>query len=201
LLALVLIGGFVAIRDYQSGAAARQRAAAELSLAQVQAREVASQANAARAAADLAREERLAERQFAKEEQEFEAKMREWGRAAAPREEQETASASPMLGEPGGGITKERARAAAEHIHAGENGTRVVGCDQKADDIVECNVETRDSEATCNTFVYIRQPSFQREIQMANGADYCTMRSDGYVMKISDGDPTDFSTLRPRFYR
>jgi hypothetical protein len=204
LIAVVLFGALFLIREHERSADARRRAAAAIEVARYKSKAAAAEAAAAKTAADadakLAAQDAADEKEWRAEEARVAKERAQHPRGRTHAETQRSVvSSSPLLGEPGSGMTVERARAIAERVNRDEAGTQVKKCDRKAEDVVECAIERKDNDGRCLRFDYIKQPTFQSKMQMANGPEYCTMR-DGYSYKLSDGDPTHFSTLLDRWY-
>lgn len=73
----------------------------------------------------------------------------------------------------------------------------MTNCDRKSPSIVGCAVINPDSEGTCLTDMKIKQPSFQRRVQIKVGATYCWQepdRSDVFLLRGPLSD--DYSTPR-----
>jgi hypothetical protein len=204
LLAVALVGGLVLTRQHLDSADARDRQATAKDIAQYNAQAAASEAATAKAQAQ-------ADAQAAQDERRQDAddaRLDQADRDAAARDadpdgggaDAPSASGSPFVGEPGGGMTNARAHAIVRRLNDDNKTARVTRCDRKAEDVVECDVQTRDSTGKCLSAYFAKQPSFQRKVQLAMGAEYCTMY-DGTVLKVTDGSPNDFATLLARWYR
>jgi hypothetical protein len=75
-------------------------------------------------------------------------------------------------------------------------GDKIDGCSRRSARIVRCAQTSKDNGTWCTLFVAVKQPSFQRRLQIRFEDTFCWSRSDKSDLTKIPASSADWSTIR-----